>query len=126
MPRVASKSAFVAPSFTAIATPWMTSPASGPIMCAPTTRCEARSTTSFMKVRSLLGERELEGAERGLVHVDRAVGLARGLLGQADAGEIRVGEDCGRHVSVVHGRRRVAKQRPGKPHRLRGRDRGQA
>src|SRR6267142_1565558 len=53
MPRVASKSALVAPSFTAIATPWMTSPASGPIMCAPTTRCEARSTISFMKVRSL-------------------------------------------------------------------------
>src|SRR5439155_1225008 len=52
MPRVASKSALVAPSFTAIATPWMTSPASGPIMCAPTTRCEARSTISFMKVRS--------------------------------------------------------------------------
>src|SRR5437762_277174 len=53
MPRVASKSAFVAPSFTAIATPWMTSPASGPIMCAPTTRCEARWTISFMRVRSL-------------------------------------------------------------------------
>ena len=49
---VASNSALVAPSFTAMAMPWITSPASAPIMCAPTTRWLARSTTSFMKVRS--------------------------------------------------------------------------
>src|SRR5205814_7500560 len=54
MPMVASNCALVAPSFTAIATPWMISPASAPIMCAPTTRWLLRSTTSFMKVRSFL------------------------------------------------------------------------
>src|SRR5688572_30829120 len=52
MPMVASNCALVAPSLTAMATPWITSPASGPIMCAPTTRWLERSTTSFMKVRS--------------------------------------------------------------------------
>src|SRR5215210_7008466 len=45
MPMVASNCALVAPTFTAIAMPWMISPASGPIMCAPTTRWLARSTT---------------------------------------------------------------------------------
>ena len=54
MPTVASNCALVAPSFTAMATPWMISPASGPIMCAPTTRWLAASTTSFMKIRSSL------------------------------------------------------------------------
>ena len=54
MPIVASNCALVAPSFTAIATPWMISPASGPIMCAPTTRWLAASTTSFMKIFSSL------------------------------------------------------------------------
>jgi len=38
MPMVASNCALVAPSFTAMAIPWMISPASDPIMCAPTTR----------------------------------------------------------------------------------------
>src|SRR5580765_7297049 len=52
MPIVASNCALVAPSFTAIAIPWITSPASSPIMCAPTTRWLARSTTSFMNTRS--------------------------------------------------------------------------
>ncbi len=50
---VASNCALVAPSFTAMAMPWMTSPASGPSMCAPTTRWLAASTTSFMKIFSL-------------------------------------------------------------------------
>src|SRR5688572_30734598 len=57
MPMVASNCALVAPSFTAMATPWMISPASGPIMCAPTTAWVAWSTTSFMKVRSALSVR---------------------------------------------------------------------
>src|SRR6476646_1290778 len=52
MPIVASNCALVAPSFTAMAMPWISSPASGPSMCAPTTRWLAASTTSFMKTRS--------------------------------------------------------------------------
>ena len=51
---VESNTALVAPARSATAKPWMISPASAPTMCAPTTRSLASSTTSFIKVRSLL------------------------------------------------------------------------
>src|SRR5262249_16962265 len=53
MPTVASNRALVAPAFTATASPWISSAASSPTMCTPTTRSVAASTMSFMKVRCL-------------------------------------------------------------------------
>jgi len=50
MPSVASKSALVAPHLIATAMPWITSAAFGPSICAPTTRCDPRSTTSLTTV----------------------------------------------------------------------------
>src|SRR5690242_10390044 len=44
---VASKSAFLRPAFTATAAAWRISGASGPIICIPTTRSVAASTTSL-------------------------------------------------------------------------------
>src|SRR5215813_6625190 len=51
MPTVASNCALVAPAFTATARPWISSAASSPTMCTPTTLSVAASTISFMKVR---------------------------------------------------------------------------
>src|SRR5262245_27798777 len=51
MPTVASNCALVAPAFTPTAKPWISSAASSPTMCTPTTRSVAASTISFMKVR---------------------------------------------------------------------------
>lgn len=56
MPMVASNTALVAPAFMATAKPCTISPASAPTMCRPTTRSLAVSTTSFIRVRSLLPE----------------------------------------------------------------------
>src|SRR5262245_52090229 len=46
----------------------------------------------------LLAQRELERAEGSLVEVELAVALAGLLFGQADGGEVRIGEHRGRHV----------------------------
>ncbi len=62
---------------TAMAMPWMISPASGPTMCAPTTRSLARSTTSFMKVRSCCSVMVACSGRNRSVDVDCAVALAR-------------------------------------------------
>src|SRR5216684_3118247 len=48
---MASNWALVAPAFTATARPWISSAASSPTMCTPTTLSVAASTISFMKVR---------------------------------------------------------------------------
>src|SRR5215207_7315828 len=51
---VASKSAFVAFIFTAIATAWMVSAAASPTMWQPSTRSVVASTTSFISTRDWL------------------------------------------------------------------------
>ena len=48
---VASKSALVAPIFTAMPSSWIISPAPSPTMWQPTTRSVAASTTSFISMR---------------------------------------------------------------------------
>jgi len=52
IPTVLSNCFFVAPHWIATAKPWMISGASAPIIWQPTTRLLARSTTSFIIVRS--------------------------------------------------------------------------
>src|SRR5215472_6686783 len=52
-----SNCCLVAPNFTAMAMAWMISGASGPSIWAPSTRWLARSTTSFIRVRSCRPER---------------------------------------------------------------------
>jgi len=54
MPIVASNCALVAPSFTAMAIPWMVSPAIGPEHVGADHPLAAASTTSFMKIFSSL------------------------------------------------------------------------
>src|SRR5262249_39075655 len=51
LPTLASNWALAAPAFTPTGKPWISSAASSPTMCTPTTRSVAASTTSFMKVR---------------------------------------------------------------------------
>ena len=111
---VASKSALVAPIFTAMPTTWIRSPASGPTTWQPTTRSVTPSTTSFMNTRRVApGQRRLHRPEAGLVDVDLGELLARLRLGEADHADFRLGEHRGRHVGVVDRRRLAAEHRIG-------------
>src|SRR4051794_35347514 len=71
----------------------------------------------------LVAHRELQRPERSLVHVDRAELRARMLFGQADRGDVRVGEDRRGHGFVVNRGGLVAEERSCEPHGFGGRHR---
>ena len=86
MPTVASNCALVAPHFTAIAMPWMISPASGAdhvrADARAGSRVDARASSVVLLVAA--GERVRSARKRRAVDVDRAVARARRRLGQPD------------------------------------------
>ena len=69
------------------------------------------------------GERHLQRAERGLVHVDFRQPLAGLCLGQADRADLRLGEHGGRDIGMVDRSRLVAEHGVGEGVPLADRDR---